>query len=97
MPRSGEFVPTRTCAAETLPALLARQPMTRGKIAFAWQIAVGAALARATEVEYNDGVLRVRSVDIRWIREVERSRSMILERLTVLVGPAVTELRTEHA
>lgn len=97
MPRSGEFVPTRACVSDTVSALLARQPLTTAKIAFAWQIAVGPALARATSIEYSEGVLRVRSSDVRWMREVERSRSMILDRLRVLVGPAVSELRTEHA
>jgi hypothetical protein len=97
MPRSGEFVSTRACASDTLPSLLARQPMSAGKIAFAWQLAVGPALARATTVKYGDGVLSVRSSDARWIREVERSRAIILERLQSLLGPAVSDLRTEHA
>jgi Dna[CI] antecedent, DciA len=97
MPRSGKFVSTRACASDTVPALLARQPMSAGKIAFAWQLAVGPALARATSVTYRDGVLSVRSGDARWIREVERSRGIILERLQSLLGPAVSELRTENA
>jgi hypothetical protein len=97
MPRSGEFVPTRACVPRTVSALLARQPMTPAKIAFAWQMAVGPALARATSVNYDGGVLRVRSSDIRWMREVERSRSMILERLRSLLGPAVSELKIDDA
>jgi hypothetical protein len=31
------------------------------------------------------------------MREVERSRAVILERLRSLLGPAVSDLRTEHA
>ena len=88
-------MPTRACVTTTVSALLARQPLTPAKIAFAWQIAVGPALARATSVSCERGVLRVRSGDIRWMREVERSRSMILERLRSLLGPAVSELKTE--
>jgi hypothetical protein len=95
MPRPGEFVPTRACVTSTVSALLARQPLTPAKIAFAWQIAVGPALARATSVSCEGGVLRVRSSDIRWMREVEGSRSIILERLRTLLGPAVSELKTE--
>jgi predicted nucleic acid-binding Zn ribbon protein len=71
--------------------------MSAGKITFAWQLAVGPALARATSVTYRDGVLSVRSGDARWIREVERSRGILLERLQSLLGPAVSELRTENA
>lgn len=90
-------MPTRACVSDTLRAVLARQPLTPGKIAFAWQMAVGPALARATTVEYDAGVLRVSSGDARWMREVERSRAVILERLRSLLGPAVSDLRTEHA
>jgi predicted nucleic acid-binding Zn ribbon protein len=93
MPRSGEFVPTRACVPDTVLALLKRQPLTPAKIAFAWQMAVGPALARTTNVEYDGGVLRVTSGDRRWIREVERSQGVILERLRALLGPAVSELR----
>jgi predicted nucleic acid-binding Zn ribbon protein len=94
MPRSGEFVPTRACVPDSVSTLLARQPLTPAKIAFAWQMAVGPGLARATSVEYDGGVLRVTSSDGRWMREVERSRAMILERLRALLGPAVSDLRT---
>ena len=87
-------MPTRACVTTTVSALLARQPLTPAKIAFAWQIAVGPALARATSVSCERGVLRVRSSDTRWMREVERSRPMILERLRSLLGPAVSELKT---
>ncbi|MGH9314847.1 MAG: DciA family protein [Vicinamibacterales bacterium] len=96
MARSGEFVPTRACVPDTVSAVLARQPLTPGKIAFAWQMAVGPALARATSVEYESGVLRVSSGDRRWMREVERSRAVILGRLRSLLGSAVSELRTEN-
>jgi hypothetical protein len=97
MPRSGDFVPARACVSHALQALLARQPLTPAKIAFVWQMAVGPALARATTVEYDGGVLRVSGGDPRWIREVERSRAVILERLRSMLGAAVSDLRTEHA
>jgi hypothetical protein len=93
MPTSGEFVPTRACVSDSVLALLARQPLSQGKIVFAWQMAVGPALARVTNVDYDAGVLRVTSIDQRWMREVERSRTVILERLRALLGPAVSELR----
>lgn len=89
-------MPTRACVAETVAALLARQPWTPGKIAFAWQLAVGPALARVTIVEYDGGVVRVASRDRRWMREIERSRAMILDRLRSLLGTAVSDLRTEN-
>ena len=41
--------------------LLSEQPTTAAKIAFAWQVAAGAALARNGSPEWrNDGTLRVR-------------------------------------
>lgn len=88
-------MPTRACVSAAVPALLARQPLTPAKISFAWQMAVGPALARATRVQYRDGVLRVTSGDRRWMREVDRSRAIILERLRALLGPAVSELSTQ--
>jgi hypothetical protein len=77
-----------------LAAVLARQPLTPAKVAFAWQMAVGPALARMTTVESDAGVLRVKSTDVRWTREIERSRPLLLSRLEQLLGAGViTEIR----
>lgn len=54
---------------------------------FAWRVAVGQALARLTHVALRpDGVLDVVVTDARWLRELERSSPMILERLRDLLG-----------
>src|SRR6476646_6515190 len=66
------------------PAVLAevirRQPPSEGRTALAWQVAVGAAIARATTVQLADGVLTVTAKDPRWVADVEASRSIVLVR-----------------
>ena len=57
---------------------------------------VGPALARATSVTLHDGVLVVRSTDVRWAREITRARETVLTRLQNLLGPEnVRTLRIE--
>jgi predicted nucleic acid-binding Zn ribbon protein len=74
----------------TLTPLLAdivrRQPSSPARTTFAWQLAVGPALAKSTDVELTDGVLVVRSADPRWTTEVHRARSVVLARLQHLLG-----------
>ena len=54
-----------------LRTLLADQPTTPAKVAFAWQIAAGPALARAaTTTGAEDGVLQVRARTAAWRREI---------------------------
>jgi predicted nucleic acid-binding Zn ribbon protein len=81
---------------QVTPAVVAeiirRQPPSAGRTTFAWQVAVGAAVARATTVELADGVLTVRASDPRWITEIEMARGLVMERLQHLLGP--TEVRT---
>jgi hypothetical protein len=58
---------------------------------------VGQALARVTTVELTDGVLNVRAVDRRWIREIERASSSVVEKMQHLLGAdAVRTLKTRH-
>jgi predicted nucleic acid-binding Zn ribbon protein len=72
------------------PALLAeiirRQPASPERTAFAWSVAVGPALARATTVEIRNRNLIVTARDTRWARELERARGTILARVQVLLG-----------
>jgi predicted nucleic acid-binding Zn ribbon protein len=89
MRRTGEFAPAQACVPETLAALLARQPLTAAKVAFAWRIAVGPALARVTTVERVGATLRVRTSDARWSPELERSQAVILARLAAMLGADV--------
>jgi len=66
--------------------LLRPAPLSDGKVAFAWNAAVGPAVARATAVKLCDGVLIVETSNPQWAREVKRSSSVILSRLQMLLG-----------
>jgi hypothetical protein len=79
-----------TTADAALRRLLEAQPTTPAKVAFAWRMAAGPAVDRATETEWRpDGVLRVRSRGDAWRREVRQARAMLLRRLEHLLGPGV--------
>jgi len=70
--------------------LLSEQPTTSAKVAFAWQIAAGAALARNGSPEWrNDGTLRVHAKSAAWHRELAISRGVILERMAEILGRGV--------
>jgi predicted nucleic acid-binding Zn ribbon protein len=79
-------------APAVLAELIRRQPASKERTAFAWSIAVGPALARATTVELRNGVLTVVSRDARWAKEIERAKGTILVRLNQLLGDAVSDL-----
>jgi predicted nucleic acid-binding Zn ribbon protein len=79
--------PLRRTAADVLHTLLQSQPTTATKIVFAWHVAVGPALARATQVEWrDDGTLHVRARDAAWLRELRHARPVIAQRLADLLG-----------
>ncbi len=78
--------------ARTLGSLLAGQPTTDAKVAFAWQIAAGPALSRAATLSWSsDGTLRVRATSAAWRQEIRRARPMITERLGHLLGQGVVK------
>ena len=80
--------PASRLLSTVLPALLARAPLTPDKVEFAWRTVVGGAMARATRVQLLDsGTLVVRVNDPNWRREVESAFTVILPRLTPLLGP----------
>ena len=72
-----------------LAVVLRGAPLTSDKIAFAWLIAVGPAVGRATTAELKGRVLHVRAKDAAWRREVERSTGVIRTRLQALLGDDV--------
>ena len=77
-------------ASHAVRRLLAGQPTTPAKIAFAWKIAAGQAMSRATETALSaDGVLVVRARTEAWHREVRVARALLLRRLQDLLGPGV--------
>jgi hypothetical protein len=74
-------------AARVLGPLLDAQPLSPGKVSFAWTIAAGPALARASIPTWTpDGILRVRARSTAWRTEIERARPTIAERLNQLLG-----------
>jgi predicted nucleic acid-binding Zn ribbon protein len=78
---------------DILGDLIRRQRPSPARTAFAWQLAVGPALARTTTVELSHGVLRIQARDPRWTREIQRAAATILPRLQHLLGnDTITEL-----
>jgi hypothetical protein len=68
--------------------LLANQPLTPGKVAFAWALAAGPALGRAGTPTYAEAsrTLVVRARDAAWLQEIRRARPVLAERLNQLLG-----------
>ena len=82
--------PLSSTAAPALRTLLNCQPTTSAKVAFAWAIAAGPALARATSpVWSSDGTLYVRTRTDAWRNELRRSKHVLLGRLSDLLGADV--------
>ena len=81
--------PAHLLMPSALAVILRNAPLTPEKVALAWRAAVGPAVDKATSVELQDEVLRVRAKDAAWRREVERSSPLILARLQTLLGKDV--------
>jgi predicted nucleic acid-binding Zn ribbon protein len=82
--------PIQSFAPRTIAEIIRRQPASKGKTRFAWQLVVGPALARVTTVELDAGILRVQC-DERWARELTRAQHVILPRLQQLLGTQTLE------
>jgi hypothetical protein len=90
------MIPLQNFSNSVLAEIVRRQPASKGKTTFAWQLAVGPALARATTVELGaNRVLVVRSLDPRWAAEVERARDGVLLKMQHFLGHGeVTSIQT---
>jgi predicted nucleic acid-binding Zn ribbon protein len=89
------MLPIQNFSSGVLAEIIRRQPPSPARTNFAWQLAVGPALARATVVELADGILTVRAVDPRWLREIERARPRVIAKLQALLGrEAITAIAT---
>jgi predicted nucleic acid-binding Zn ribbon protein len=85
----------QTFASGVLAEVVRRQPASPARTTLAWQLAVGPALARMTSVELEGTTLRVNATDARWLKEIERARAVILQKLQHVLGPeAVTKIST---
>ena len=83
------MIPVQTIVPGALAAIIRKAPLTPQKIAFAWQTAVGAAIAGSTDAVLETGRLRVRAKNEAWQREIERSAAIIRARLDDLLGSGV--------
>jgi predicted nucleic acid-binding Zn ribbon protein len=92
------MVPLQHVSTGVLAEIVRRQPASKEKTAFAWQLAVGPALARATTVELTElGTLIVRSADPRWSAEIDRAKQSVLQKMQDLLGPdQVKTIRTRR-
>jgi hypothetical protein len=80
------MLPIQQFSAGVLAEIIRRQPHSAGRTSFAWQIAVGPAIARTTSIELVDRVLMVSARDTHWARAVERAAGTILPRMQHLLG-----------
>ena len=69
-----------------LRLLLHEMPLSSGKVEFAWNAAVGPAVARATNVKLENQLLIVETTSSQWSSEIMRSSRIILDRLEKLLG-----------
>jgi predicted nucleic acid-binding Zn ribbon protein len=78
--------PLQDAVPGVLSQILRRAPLSPGKVGFAWRAAVGPALARISTVRLEEHILFVDASDNQWVRELERSSKVILERMRALLG-----------
>jgi predicted nucleic acid-binding Zn ribbon protein len=80
-------IPLHDAVSGALAEVMAKAPLSDGKIRFAWRAAVGPALDRASAVRLlSKGVLSIDVATEPWRRELERSRQIVLKRLAELLG-----------
>ncbi len=81
--------PLRHTATAVFRTLLEGQPTTPAKVACAWQVAAGPAMARASRTIWTgDGFVRVSTASAAWRREIERAKPVLLDRVRGLLGPS---------
>jgi hypothetical protein len=78
-------------ANKVMPAVVAevirKAPLTDEKVAFAWRLAVGPAMAKSTSVRLgSDGTLYLRGESRAWIDSVRASVGLIRSRLAHYLG-----------
>jgi hypothetical protein len=78
-------------ASKVMPGVVAevirKAPLTQEKVAFAWRLAVGPAVAKATTVRLDpDGTLYLKAESPAWIDGVMQSAGMIRSRLAHFLG-----------
>jgi hypothetical protein len=79
-------IPIQNFSSGVLTDIVRRQPPSKERTAFAWQMAVGPAIARTATVDVVDGVLHVFARDAYWAREISRAIPTIVARMQHLLG-----------
>jgi hypothetical protein len=83
-------IPVRQVVPGAVAEIIRKAPLSPEKVEFAWRSVVGPAISQATSVNWGDDrILRVKTKDAAWQREVERSASLIRSRLDSLLGERV--------
>jgi predicted nucleic acid-binding Zn ribbon protein len=80
------MLPIQQFSSGVLAEIIRRQPPSPERANFAWQIAVGPAIARTTTIDLVDGIILVTARDAHWARAVERAATTILPRMQHLLG-----------
>jgi hypothetical protein len=62
--------------------------LTPEKVQFAWRLSVGPAIDRATRVRLAGATLVVNG-EPQWLKEIERSKALIVRRLQRVLGDSV--------
>jgi predicted nucleic acid-binding Zn ribbon protein len=79
-------IPVQDVMPAAVAEIIRKAPLTAEKLGFAWRSAVGPAVANVTAIELRDQVLHVSAKDPVWLREVERSATLIRSRLAAYLG-----------
>lgn len=89
--------PLKQAIPGALVDIVRRAPLSPGKVAFAWGMAVGPAVQRNTDIRLDDGLLIIEAASRQWADEVRRSSRVIVARLHALLGDtAITRLEVRH-
>lgn len=90
-------------ANQVMPAVVAdvirKAPLSDEKVAFAWRLAVGAAMDKSTKVRLGeDGTLHIRTDSQAWTDSIRASVGLIRSRLAHFLGEdAVKRISYEDA
>jgi hypothetical protein len=88
------MIPVHQLMPNAIAEVLRKAPMSPEKVAFAWRASVGPAINKVTTIELRGRVLHVRTKDLSWQREVERSLGIVRSRMEALLGHgAVGDIR----
>jgi hypothetical protein len=73
--------------ANKVMPVIRKAPLTDEKVMFAWRLAVGPAIAKATTVRLSSsGTLHVKTESPAWIDAIQKSVGMIRSRLAHFLG-----------